>query len=106
MYKRQRLSILLANEVRDLGKQNEIRVIASDLFPETIQNMELGIVKNIIYKNPEKQAYRAAQLMSNYVLKSQKPPCEVEYVESHVIFRSSLDMYRKYGENLLETTDP
>lgn len=101
-----RLSILLANEVRDLGKQNEIRVIASDLFPETIQNMELGIVKNIIYKNPEKQAYRAAQLMSNYVLKSQKPPCEVEYVESHVIFRSSLDMYRKYGENLLETTDP
>ena len=91
-------------EVRTYGVEKEVIAPLKDY--ELEENMELGIVKNIIYKNPEKQAYRAAQLMSNYVLKSQKPPCEVEYVESHVIFRSSLDMYRKYGENLLETTDP
>lgn len=97
-----RLSILLAKEVSDLGRQAQIRVVASDVFPEMIENMEQGIVKNIIYKNPEQQAYLAGKLLMDYVLKSQKPEHEIEYVESQVIFRSSLDMYRKYSENIGE----
>ena len=71
----------------------EIRVIASDLFQETIQNMEAGIVKNIIYKDPESQAYLATKVMSEYLLKAQKPLNDIQYVESRVIFRSSLSLY-------------
>lgn len=89
-----RLSVLLANEVAALNKAESIRVIASDLFEETIRNMENGIVKNIIYKDPEQQAYLATKIMSDYLLKAEKPLNDMQYVESRVIFKSGLGMYR------------
>lgn len=89
-----RLSILLADAVSSLSKEDSVRIVASDLFGETIRNMEAGIVKNILYKNPEQQAYLATKCMCNYLLKAQKPINDVQYVESHIIFKSSLDMYR------------
>ena len=88
-----RLSVLLADLVAKMNRADEIRVIASDLFQETIQNMEAGIVKNIIYKDPESQAYLATKVMSEYLLKAQKPLNDIQYVESRVIFRSSLSLY-------------
>ncbi len=90
-----RLSVLLAEEITATEKQDDIRIVASDLFDETIQNMERGIVKNIVYKRPEEQAYCAAKQMSNYLLKGQRPSVDVQYIESCIIFRSNLDMYRQ-----------
>lgn len=89
-----RLSVLLADEIAALSKADTIRVIASDLFEETIRNMEIGTVKNIIYKDPEQQAYLATKIMSDYLLKAEKPLTDIQYVESRVIFKSSLGMYR------------
>ena len=58
--------------------------------------MEKGIVQNIIFKDPEQQAYMATRVMCDQLFKAQKPLSEVQYVESRIIFRSGLDMYRKY----------
>lgn len=92
-----RLSILLAKEVNDLHRERHIRVIASDLCQETIEYMERDIVKNTIYKNPELQAYRATRLMCGYLLRGEQPRQPVEYVDSTVVFRSSLEHYRTGG---------
>lgn len=88
-----RLSVILAEEVESLSKAGDIRVVASDLFRETIDYMERGVVRNIVYKNPAQQAYQAAKVMTDYVLKAYKCEAEIQYVESLIIFRSSLDMY-------------
>ncbi len=88
-----RLSVLLAEEVRQLDLTDRVRVIASDLFEETIENLRSGVVKNIIYKNPEQQAYLAARCMADYVLHGIRPLCEVQYVQSHIIFNSNLKFY-------------
>ncbi|MGN0994700.1 MAG: sugar ABC transporter substrate-binding protein, partial [Butyricicoccus sp.] len=88
-----RLSVQLADLVAELHRADEIRVIASDLFEETIRNMEAGIVKNIIFKDPESQAYLATKVMSDYLLKAQKPSNDIQYVESRVIFKSNLRLY-------------
>lgn len=89
-----RLSVLLAEEIVAADRQADIRIVASDLFDETIQNMERGVVKNIVYKRPEEQAYLAAKGMSDYLLKGRRPIEDVQYIESCIIFRSNLNMYR------------
>jgi LacI family transcriptional regulator len=89
-----RLSILLADAVSSLSRADSIRIVASDLFDEIIRNMEAGIIRNILYKNPEQQAYLATKCLCDYLLKAQRPVNDVQYVESHIIFRSNLDMYR------------
>lgn len=89
-----RLSVLLAGQVAARGRAGQMRVVASDLFAENVQNMERGIVTNIMYKDPEQQTYLAAKVMSDYVLKALRPVEEVQYVESRVIFRSGLELFR------------
>ena len=91
-----RLSVLLARLIVERGLEKKIRIVASDLFAETAANMEKGIVQNIIFKDPEQQAYMATRVMCDQLFKAQKPLSEVQYVESRIIFRSGLDMYRKY----------
>ncbi len=88
-----RLSVLLAEEVRQLGLMDTVRVVASDLFEDTIENLRSGVVKNIIYKDPEQQAYLAARCMADYVLRGIRPLCEVQYVQSHIVFNSNLKFY-------------
>lgn len=89
-----RLSVLLANEAEALDKSGSIRIVASDLFEETVRNMERGIVKNIVYKAPEQQAYLATKLLGDYILKGRKPASDIQYVESRLIFQSDLDVYK------------
>lgn len=88
-----RLSVLLAEEVVAASRLDTVRIVASDLFDETVQNMEQGIVKNIVHKNPEQQAYLAAKHTIDYLLKAKHPLHEVEYVKSCIIFKSNLEMY-------------
>lgn len=92
-----RLSVLLADAVARAGRAGQVRVVASDLFRETVRNMEEGLVQNILYKDPAQQAYLAARLMGDCVLRGTQPPAEVQYVESRVIFQSSLAYYRASG---------
>lgn len=91
-----RLSVILAEEVIGCGLEDRVRVVASDLFEETITHMKNGVVKNIVFKDPEQQAYLATKTMFEYLLKAQKPLSDIQYVESRMIFRSGLDMYQKY----------
>ena len=88
-----RLSILLADQLRDLGLEGRVRMVASDLFPENVRNMKAGLVRNILFKDPGQQAWLAAKIMMDYLLRFQPPAHEVEYVNSHIIFRSDLAQY-------------
>ena len=80
-----------------LRRTGQVRVVASDLFGETVRNMEEGLVQNILYKDPAQQGYLAARLMGDFVLRGIQPPAGVHYVESRVIFKSSLAYYRASG---------
>lgn len=92
-----RLSVLLADAAARAGRAGEMRIVASDLFDETVRNMEEGLVQNILYKDPAQQGYLAARLMGDFVLRGIQPTADVQYVESRVIFKSSLAYYRTSG---------
>ena len=58
-----------------------------------IQNLKDGICTNIAYKNPRQQAYLAAKILLEYLMKRQKPLEEVVYVNSEIVFRSNVHVY-------------
>ena len=66
-------SVLLADAVAQMGRAGQVRVVASDLFGETVRNMEEGLVQNILYKDPAQQGYLAARLMGDFVLRGIQP---------------------------------
>lgn len=88
-----RLSVLLMEAVSAAGLSGRVRVIASDLFEQTAEGLRQGLVSNILYKDPARQAYLAARLMTEYLLRGAVPEEPVQYVESRVIFGSSLAYY-------------
>ncbi len=94
-----RLSVLLAEIVAQANRSGQIRIIASDLFNETIHNIENGLVQNIIYKNPTRQAYLATKIMGDYILRGITPHSDIQYVESRVIFKSNLEYYKGEKDN-------
>ncbi len=88
-----RLSVLLMNTVRSMGLKGKIRLVASDLFRDTRQALEDGLIQEIVFKDPEQQAYLAAKMMTDYILRSVRPDNPVNYVESKTILKSSLVYY-------------
>ena len=49
-------------------REKDVCIVASDLFPETVQLMEAGNIDAIIYKNPYEQGYRAFDILANYLV--------------------------------------
>ncbi len=89
-----RLSVLLINELTAHAATEQVCIVVSDLFEETFHNLETGIIRNILYKDPEQQVYLAAKYMCDFLLRAQKPARDIHYIESRVIFKSNMDMYR------------
>lgn len=88
-------SVLLARAVQKAGLAGRVRLVGSDLFPENIAAMRAGVMHNILYKNPRRQAYQAARLLVQHLLHPDAPPpapaeCEAE---AQVLFNSSLYRY-------------
>ncbi len=88
-----RNSQVLCQAVRELDGQRRMRIVSSDIFPENIRNLREGICTNIAYKNPRQQAYLAAKILLEYLMKHQKPLEEVMYVNSEIVFRSNVHVY-------------
>lgn len=88
-----RNSQVLCQAVKELGRNGRMRVVTSDIFPENILNLKDGICTNIAYKNPRQQAYLAAKILLEYLMKRQKPLEEVVYVNSEIVFRSNVHVY-------------
>lgn len=88
-------SVLLAQAIQAAGLAGKIRLVGSDLFPENIAAMRAGVMHNILYKNPRQQAYQAARLLVQHLLRPDAPPpapAETE-IEAQVLFRSGLYRY-------------
>ncbi|MFA6508393.1 MAG: LacI family DNA-binding transcriptional regulator [Treponemataceae bacterium] len=86
-------SVMLADLVRSKGLIGKIKAIGSDIFEENIRNLRDGVLSSVVYKNPYRQAYLAARILMNFLIKGEKPSPDVQYVESIMVFRSNLAFY-------------
>lgn len=88
-----RNSQVLCQAAVKLGRTGTLRIVTSDIFPENVQALKAGLCHNIAFKNPRLQAYQAARLLLDFLLKRQKPLEEVQYVNSEIVFRSNVHVY-------------
>lgn len=88
-----RISVLMSNILAESGMAGKIRFVGSDIFPENVESMKQGVMHNIMYKNPSRQAWLAAKTLTDFLLRGDKPLEDKILTESNVIFRSGLHMY-------------
>ena len=73
----------------------EIRVIATDLFPELVPLIESGKLLATLYQRPFAQGKAAFEAISRFLADGVKPE-EVTKMAPHMILRSNLHLFTRY----------
>lgn len=84
-------SSVLASELRDLQPAKRVFAIGSDVFQENVDALREGIFENLLYKDPEGLATRAAEMLCRALLHGEKGSVVTGDVE--LVFRSNLQHY-------------
>lgn len=92
-----RESFMLGRALLESGWAGKVLAIGSDIFDENMTFLEQDVFTNLLNKNPYMQMRMALKMMENYLATSIRPAKNTVYVNTEVVFRSSLSMY-KNGE--------
>lgn len=87
-------TVLLCDILDSIEYEHTFKVIGSDIFKESIEHLESGVLDNILYKNPKKQSYRATIMLLDYIVKNEKPSKSVNLSKTELVFKSNLDAYK------------
>ena len=88
-----RCSLLLAKAVEETGRQNQVHLVATDLFPENAEYMKKGIISNIIHKGTTEHAKLGMKVLIDYLIKNELPENKCIKGKSIVLYRSNLNEY-------------
>lgn len=88
-----RCSLLLARIVKELGLESRIRLVGSDLCPESALYLKKGIMTAILFRDPALQARQGAKRLTDFLLHNIKPQKKSEIIRSSLILRSNLEQY-------------
>lgn len=96
-----RNSVLLGKAIIATKRKGQITAVGSDLFEENFQYLREGVFTQLLYKKPYLQAYLAAKYLLEYIMQNSVPPRDTIYVNSEVVFQSSMAMYEEETYKLL-----
>lgn len=86
-------TVAMCRALLESSYSRSISFVGSDIFKESIEFMKQGYIKNIMYKNPKEQAFKATKYLLDYLFKNEKPNEDVIYVDTIVVFRSNVHLY-------------
>lgn len=84
-----RHTVMMSLLVEELGLQGKVRLIGSDLFPESLEALESGTLTAIVDKKVPLQSYRAAQYLFDHVIKGAYPPSGTIFIPPSVLLHSN-----------------
>jgi len=84
-----------AVEARLAGK---LKIVGSDLNPDSAKALKEGILTGIIYKNPYQKGFIGMKTLFDHLVKGEKPEERVKKVPIFVILRSNLEFFRDIYE--------
>ena len=88
-------SLFLAKAAEELGLKGEIRIIGSDINPESAFYLKEGIIHFIIDKQPRHQVQVGMNRLLAYLVQRKEPLIKEEELTSIIICRSNIDKYMK-----------
>ncbi|MDR3258762.1 MAG: substrate-binding domain-containing protein [Fusobacteriaceae bacterium] len=72
----------------------KLKIVGSDLFPESAKALEDGILNGIIYKNPYQKGYIGMKTIFDYLVKGENPISSTKKVQISVILKSNLRFFK------------
>lgn len=93
---RARNTIPLCQAAIRSGRQEELFLVGSDLFPESAQMLKDGVLKAIVYKNPYEKGYIGYKTLFEYLIKGIEPRGTAISVQISIILQSNLDFFKEY----------
>jgi len=90
---RARNTIPLCQIAKKLNLVEKLKIVGSDLFPESAKMLEKGILNGIIYKNPYQKGFIGMKTIFDYLVKGERPKNKMKRVEISVILRSNLEFF-------------
>lgn len=84
-----RNTVQVGQAITELGLENKIVFIGSELFDENIEMLKNGTIDTIIYKNPFKIGYESLKVLFDDVIKGETPNDEYS-ITPQIILKSNL----------------
>lgn len=85
-------SIAVCRCLTDQGRERQVRVVATDLFPGIGEYMERGIIRGVIFQKPERQGQLAVRCIYEHLI--EKKPCADEMlVNPRLLLRANVQDY-------------
>ena len=83
-------SIPVVRAARDLGLVNKMTIVATDLFPELINEIRAGAVNATIFQRPKSQGRLAFKVVYEFLSYGKCPPSRLTLIP-HLVTRGSLE---------------
>lgn len=90
-----RNTVFLCNLLKNIDYSNNIRVIGSDIFKESITYMQEGVLNNVLQKSPETQSYMAMKMLIDYIVKKELPRKKINFSNTEIVFKNNLQYYNE-----------
>ncbi len=89
-------TLFLAKAAEALGLKGKVRIIGSDINPESVRYLKEGFIHFIVYKQPRQQVQVGLDRLLSYIVQRKGPVIKDEYLNSIIIGASNVDKYVKY----------
>lgn len=93
---RARNTIPMCEALIDSGRTNEIFAVGSDLFPESKDMLNSGILKAIVYKNPYQKGYLGFKVLFEHLIKGIEPKNEAAFVPISIIMKNNIKFFNEF----------
>lgn len=69
-----RNSLPMCQAIQEIGLTGKVKMIGNDVFAESMQYLQQGVMQALIHKSPYQQSYLAASILFDFVIKNEYPP--------------------------------
>ena len=85
-------SMPVLDAVRQLGRQDDLTIVTTDLFPALLPCIREGLVAATVYQRPLSQGRLALQALYEFLVHGTCPPPRIKVVP-HLVMRSNLELF-------------
>lgn len=93
---RARNTIPLCEALIASGRKEEIFAVGSDLFTESEQMLNDGVLQAIVYKNPYQKGYMGFNTLFEYLIKGNVPKSEAISVQISIILKNNIKFFKEF----------
>jgi len=88
-------SVTFCTRLCELGVDQQVKIIASDVFPAMVDMINKNIVNATIFQHPFDQARLAVQYMFEYLAEGKRMQNDTKLLDPQIILKSNIELYAK-----------